>query len=150
MQDLFRNQNVGSFVSCFYSFFRRAQEESLCRAVSNYTWSLNMEVPIIINHQIKSKKAKKKMESNITKILIKKRFWKRCVNSWQREMALTFWCSLSPMILPSEAQPSSAPPPSHKEKNVSSLRALNSHCKLTPELLYHLILEINVCPMYSI
>ena len=33
---------------------------------------LNMEVPIIINHQIKSKKVKRKMESNITKIFIKK------------------------------------------------------------------------------
>ena len=29
MQDQFQNQNVGSFVSCFYSFFQRAQEESL-------------------------------------------------------------------------------------------------------------------------
>ena len=32
-----------------------------------------MEIPIIINHQIKSKKVKRKMESNITKILIKKK-----------------------------------------------------------------------------
>ena len=31
-----------------------------------------MEVPIIINHQIKSKKVKRKMESSITKIVIKK------------------------------------------------------------------------------
>ena len=31
-----------------------------------------MEVPIIINHQIKSKKMKRKMASNIAKILIKK------------------------------------------------------------------------------
>ena len=31
-----------------------------------------MEVPIIINHQIKSKKVNRKMKSNITKILIKK------------------------------------------------------------------------------
>ena len=28
MQDQFQNQNVESFVSCFYSFFQRAQEES--------------------------------------------------------------------------------------------------------------------------
>ena len=28
MQDQFQNQNVGSYVSCFYSFFQRAQEES--------------------------------------------------------------------------------------------------------------------------
>ena len=32
-----------------------------------YSWSLNMKVPIIINHQIKSKKVKRKIESNITK-----------------------------------------------------------------------------------
>ena len=31
-----------------------------------------MEVPIIINHQIKSKKVNRKMKSNIAKILIKK------------------------------------------------------------------------------
>ena len=37
-----------------------------------YSWSLNMEVPIIINHQIKSKKVNRKMKSNIAKILIKK------------------------------------------------------------------------------
>ena len=41
------------------------------------------------------------MESNITKILIKK-FWKRCVTlTWG--MVLPFWCSLSLMTLPSEA-----------------------------------------------
>ena len=28
MQDQFQNQNVESFVSCFYSFFQRGQEES--------------------------------------------------------------------------------------------------------------------------
>ena len=55
------------------------------------------------------------MESNITKILIKK-FWKRCVtlplNSLQRSMTLSFLCSLStddpPFCGPS---PSSPPPP---------------------------------------
>ena len=47
------------------------------------------------------------MERNITKILIQK-FWKRCVTlpliSLQRGMTLPFWCSLSLMTLPSEAQ----------------------------------------------
>ena len=64
------------------------------------------------------------MESNITKILIKK-FWKRCVtlplNSLQRGMTLPFWCSLStddpPFCGPS---PSSSPHP--PKKNVNSLR----------------------------
>ena len=64
------------------------------------------------------------MESNITKILIKK-FWKRCVtlplNSLQRGMTLSFLCSLStddpPFCGPS---PSSPPPP--PKKNVHSLR----------------------------
>ena len=37
-----------------------------------------MEVPIIINHQIKSKKVKRKMESNIAKILFKKVVEKMC------------------------------------------------------------------------
>ena len=55
------------------------------------------------------------MESNITKILIKK-FWKRCVtlplNSLQRGMTLPFYYSLSLMTLPSEAP--ALPPPLKK------------------------------------
>ena len=66
------------------------------------------------------------MESNITKILIKK-FWKRCVtlplNSLQRGMTLSFLCSLltddPPFCGPS---PSSLPPPPLPKKNVHSLR----------------------------
>ena len=42
-----------------------------------------MEIPIIINHQIKSKKVKRKMESNITKILIKKKLENVCDSSFE-------------------------------------------------------------------
>ena len=59
------------------------------------------------------------MESNVTKILIKK-IWKRCVTlpleSLQRGITLPFWCSLSLMTLPSEA--AALPPP---RKNVPFL-----------------------------
>ena len=88
-----------------------------CGIFTFYGWRLIMEIPIIINHQIKSKKVKRKMESNITKILIKKklenvsdssfekaRFQPSPVNSSQRGiMTLPFWCSLSLITLPSEA-----------------------------------------------
>ena len=57
------------------------------------------------------------MESNVTKILIKK-IWKSCVtlplNSLQIGMTLPFWCSLSLMILPSKAL---APPPTPRKKH---------------------------------
>ena len=61
------------------------------------------------------------MESNITKILIKK-FWKRCVtlplNSLQRGMTLSFLCSLSTDDPPFCGPSLSSPP----KKNVHSLR----------------------------
>ena len=58
------------------------------------------------------------MESNITKILIKK-FWKRCVTlPWVAHMRYgpPFWCSLSLMTLPSAEVPALPPP----RKNVPS------------------------------
>ena len=55
---------------------------------------------IIINHQIKSKKVKRNMESNITKSLLKK-FWKRWVTlPLNSSYGLPFWCSLSLMTPP--------------------------------------------------
>ena len=81
------------------------------------------------------------MESNCTKILIKN-IKKRCVtlplNSLQRGMTLPFWCSLSPMTLPSEAP---ALPP---RKNEPSLKEMK---KATQEFQKHW--EVYLCVVWN-
>ena len=85
------------------------------------------------------------MESNITKILIKK-FWKRCVtlplNSLQRGMTLPFYYSLSLMTLPSEA-PALPPPP--QEINLPSLKKIQTTKYKKWELTVWWKLNLNYC-----
>ena len=74
-----------------------------------YSWSLNMEVPIILNHQIKSKKVKRKIESNITKKFPKDVWfspWKADKEIWPSPFGAHFqwWPS------PSEASALPLPP----------------------------------------
>ena len=69
---------------------------------------------IIINHQIKSKKVKRNMESNITKSLLKK-FWKRWVTlPLNSSYGLPFWCSLSLMTPPPPSEAPALPSPRKK------------------------------------
>ena len=68
---MFEYMNISRYWMCRH-WNKKMRTISMGYIFTFYSWSLNMEVPIIINHQIKSKKVNRKMKSNITKILIKK------------------------------------------------------------------------------
>ena len=96
---------------------------------------------------MKTASSARKMESNVTKILIKK-IWKRCVtlplNSLQRGMTLPCWCSLSLMTLPSDRSPS---PPFLPRKNAPSLSSISRF--VFYRLRYRVLLLVICLVLYS-